>query len=80
MARRWSGVMPTVGGSQVYVSGGSGIPEAPQDNNYYVRQNGAWVNLADAIDAINGRVIDGGDIETGISAGDSSIIDGGVVT
>lgn len=42
------------------VSGGSGIPEAPQDNNYYVRQNGAWVNLAAAIDAINGRVIDGG--------------------
>ena len=28
---------------------GSGIPEAPQDGNYYVRQNGAWVDLATAI-------------------------------
>jgi hypothetical protein len=58
----------------------SGIPEAPLDGNYYVRQNGTWVNLADAIDALNGRVIDGGDIETGTSSGYDSIVDGGVVT
>lgn len=33
------------------------IPEAPQDGNYYVRQNGAWVNLATAIANLT---IDGG--------------------
>ena len=60
--------------------GGGGIGEAPLDGNYYVRQNGAWVNLAAAIDAINGRAIDGGNLETGTSAGDNTIIDGGVVT
>ncbi len=35
------------------------VSEAPQDGNYYVRQNGAWVNLQTALDAI-GLVVDGG--------------------
>lgn len=30
---------------------GGGIPEAPQDGSYYVRQNGAWVNLSTALSA-----------------------------
>ena len=33
-------------------SSASGIEEAPQDDNYYVRQNGAWVNLTDALSAL----------------------------
>lgn len=36
-----------------------GVEEAPQDGNYYVRQNGAWVNLQTALDAM-GLTIDGG--------------------
>ena len=35
------------------VSSGGGIQEAPQDGNYYVRQNGAWVDLATALAAIS---------------------------
>lgn len=48
------------------VASGGGIPEAPQDGNYYVRQDGAWINLETALTAL------------GISGGGSSeIIDGG---
>lgn len=54
-----------------------GIEEAPQDGNYYVRQNGAWVNLADALTALNDRTIDGGDFNTGSSAGYTEVVDGG---
>lgn len=36
-----------------YTSGGGGIPEAPQDGNYYVRQNASWVLLTDALTALN---------------------------
>jgi hypothetical protein len=39
----------------------SGIPEAPLDGDYYVRQNGAWVNLQTALDSL-GLTIDGGTI------------------
>ena len=60
--------------------GGGGIPEAPQDGSYYVRQNGSWVDLVTALDAVNGRTIDGGDITTNTSAGDGTTIDGGVAT
>jgi len=35
------------------------LDEAPQDGNYYVRQNGAWVNLQAALDAM-GLTINGG--------------------
>ena len=55
----------------------SGIPEAPQDGNYYVRQNGTWVSLADALTALENRTIDGGDFINGTSAGDTEIVDGG---
>jgi len=37
----------------------TGIEEAPEDGNYYVRQNGAWVNLQTALDAM-GLTVDGG--------------------
>lgn len=53
------------------------VKEAPLDGNYYVRQNGAWVNLADALTALNDRTIDGGDFITGSSAGDNEVVDGG---
>jgi len=55
----------------------TGIPEAPQDGNYYVRQNGTWVNLADALTALDNRTIDGGDFINGTSAGDTEVVDGG---
>jgi hypothetical protein len=29
------------------------IAEAPQDGNYYVRQNGEWINLTSALTALN---------------------------
>lgn len=29
------------------------VEEAPQDGNYYVRQNGSWVLLTDALTALN---------------------------
>jgi len=35
------------------VAGGGGIPEAPIDGNYYVRRNGAWVELSVAMAAVN---------------------------
>ena len=69
------GIVATPGGG-----GGGGVPEAPQDGNYYVRQNGTWVNLADALTALNDRTIDGGDFITGTSAGDDGVIEGGVFT
>jgi len=57
-----------------------GIPEAPQDGGYYVRQNGQWINLTDALYAIDDKAIDGGDLETGISTGGDTVVDGGVIT
>jgi hypothetical protein len=56
------------------------IPEAPQDGNYYVRQNGAWINLSAALFALNDQIIDGGNLTTGSSTGDDEIIDGGNFT
>ena len=66
---RWEAKVPS--------GGGGGIEEAPQDGNYYVRQNGAWVNLTTALAAIEGGIIDGGDFETGSSSGNGDTIDGG---
>ena len=61
-----------------------GIPEAPLDGNFYVRQNGQWVNLADALTAlgVGGAVpIDGGNFETGESTAiNNNIADGGNFT
>lgn len=34
-------------------TGSGSIPEAPQDGNYYVRQNAGWVLLTDALTALN---------------------------
>ena len=44
---------------------GGGIEEAPLDGNYYVRQNGQWVNLVDALSDLGN--IDAGDFTTGIA-------------
>jgi hypothetical protein len=56
------------------------VEEAPLDGNFYVRQNGQWVNLQAALDSLAGRTIDGGDVTTGTSAGDGTVLDGGVAT
>lgn len=45
--------------------GGGGIEEAPKDGNFYVRQDGQWVNLADAISSLFN--LDAGDFTTGIA-------------
>jgi hypothetical protein len=55
----------------------SGIEEAPQDGNYYVRQDGQWINLSAALFALNDKIIDGGNLTTGSSQGDDDTIDGG---
>ena len=54
------------------------VEEAPQDGNYYVRQNGTWVNLADALAALNDRNIDGGDFTSNTTTAESTYtVDGG---
>lgn len=61
--------------------GSGGIPEAPQDGNYYVRQNGAWVNLVTALSALEDRIVGGGNFTTGASDDDTTdTVDGGVFT
>jgi hypothetical protein len=56
--------------------GGGGIEEAPLDGNYYVRQNGQWVNLVDALAGIS--EFDAGDFTTGIAETTSNTqLDGG---
>lgn len=44
---------------------GGGIEEAPLDGNFYVRQNGQWVSLTDALTAISN--LDAGDFTLGIA-------------
>lgn len=56
-----------------------GIPEAPLDGNFYVRQNGAWINLRAAMDSVINAVLDGGDVETGISVGFGRVLNAGNV-
>ncbi|WGL30774.1 fibritin [Synechococcus phage S-CRES3] len=62
----------------------AGIPEAPQDGNYYVRQNGSWIDLKIALSALGVDVeepIDAGNFTTGFtSATDSVVYDGGNFT
>lgn len=53
------------------------VEEAPLDGNFYVRQNGAWIDLQTALDTLAARVIDGGNFTTGVSDGYDSTIDGG---
>lgn len=55
-----------------------GVEEAPLDGNFYVRQNGVWIDLQAAIDILATRVIDGGNFTTGTSDGDDSLVDGGI--
>ena len=65
-------------------SGGGGIEEAPLDGNYYVRSNGAWLNLVHALDNLGYRrsnVLDGGDFTNGTTdAIDDAVLDGGDFT
>ena len=57
-----------------------GIGEAPVDGNYYVRYNGQWVNMIEAINMIN-LLTDGGDFTQGEAfTVDSYIYDGGDLT
>jgi len=64
--------------------GGSGIPEAPMDGNFYVRKDGSWVNLESALKDLGfvaDKTIDGGNLTTGEStATDSVTYDGGNFT
>lgn len=60
------------------ITGTSGVEEAPLDGNFYVRQNGVWIDLQAAIDILATRVIDGGNFTTGTSDGDDSLVDGGI--
>lgn len=79
-----STVTPYVGQTLVWdgtnwVPGDSseGIGEAPIDNNFYVRHNGQWINMIEAINMIN-LLVDGGDFTQGEAfTVDSYIYDGG---
>lgn len=54
-----------------------GIGEAPIDGNFYVRSNGQWINLIEAINFIN-LLTDGGNFTVGeADTVDSYIYDGG---
>lgn len=64
-------------------SGGTGIGEAPQDGKYYVRQNGAWVDLQIALGQLTtpDTNVDGADFTQGVTtAQNSNIYDGGNFT
>lgn len=57
-----------------------GIGEAPVDGNFYVRYNGQWINMIEAINLIN-LLTDGGDFTQGKAfTVDSYIYDGGDLT
>jgi hypothetical protein len=43
-----------------YAGGGGGLSDAPEDGNFYVRQNGEWVNLLEAIGQVS---LDAGDFD-----------------
>lgn len=59
--------------------GGGGIEEAPEDGNFYVRQNGSWVNLVNALGAVGN--IDAGDFTLGVAdTVQPSELDGGSFT
>lgn len=75
----WNGSnwVPTVN------SGSGGIPEAPQDGKYYVRQDGAWVDLQVALGQITtpDSNVDGADFTQGVTtAQNSNTYDGGDFT
>ena len=66
------------------VAGGGGIPEVPNDGNYYVRRFGEWINLETALGALGvaiAKTLDGGNFTNGGSTAQSSTtIDGGNLT
>ena len=58
----------------------AGVGDAPADGNFYVRYNGTWVNMIEAINLIN-LLTDGGDFTQGEAfTTDSYIYDGGDLT
>jgi hypothetical protein len=62
---------------------GTGIPEAPNDGKYYVRQNGTWIDLQVALGQITtpGTNVDGADFTQGITtAQNTNTYDGGDFT
>ena len=62
---------------------GSGIEEAPTDGKFYVRQNGAWVDLQVALQNITtaDTNVDGADFTQQVTTAQNSIIyDGGDFT
>ena len=67
----------------VTISPGSGIEEAPEDGNYYVRQSGQWVNLEDALAALGigglgpDATVEGGDFISGLGGNSSFTLDAG---
>lgn len=71
-------------GSYSTTPGGGGVEEAPLDGAYYVRQNGQWVNLADALLDLQEQALDdldAGDFTTGVTnANNSTGLDAGDFT
>jgi hypothetical protein len=53
------------------------VEEAPQDGNYYVRGNGAWVNILTALDNLANRVFGGGNFTAGTSDNTTTTTIGG---
>jgi hypothetical protein len=56
------------------------VTEAPVNGDYYVRRLATWLTFDSALEATYGRVIDGGNLETGTAIGDGTTIDGGLIT
>jgi len=75
-----------VGGTGVVTVNGSatGVEEAPQDGNYYVRASGTWVKLIDALSALGvafNEPVDAGNFTTGLgTAITNRLYDGGNFT
>lgn len=65
------------GGGAGSTGTGGGIPEAPEDGKYYVRQNGQWIDLSLIIAELIPALLDGGNFTTGVSNGNSSTVDAG---
>ena len=63
------------------ISGAGGIPEAPQDGNYYVRSSGKWLDLVSVLDSLGytrSDILDGGDFtNVTTDATDDAVVDGG---
>jgi hypothetical protein len=76
---------PVEGTGVVTINGSeTGVEEAPQDGNYYVRASGTWVKLIDALSALGvpfSEPVDAGDFTTGFSTAITNrLYDGGNLT